>query len=197
LHNVGITALELLGLGFGSFALGSLTSSLWIWTGERNVAALPNLKKVYKAVAEKDMVWLRRSVLVVLCTDLAVNKALVVLRPNSQGSCLSFSLDSNQSEKVTTEKQTTHESLRYSPASPLGWYRDLYSMPHSRIHPLLGPHSRCRPPPHMEQSFNPSPPHSSLRNVRKQPPSLIGLLRLSPPSKLSTPLLTRGAPLDR
>jgi hypothetical protein len=62
--------LELLGLGPGSFALGSLTSSLWIWTGERNVAALPNLKKVYKAVAEKDMVWLRRSVLVVLYIDL-------------------------------------------------------------------------------------------------------------------------------
>jgi hypothetical protein len=49
LHNVGIIALELLGLGFGFFALGSLTSTLWIWTG---------LKTVYKAVAEKDMVWL-------------------------------------------------------------------------------------------------------------------------------------------
>jgi hypothetical protein len=48
LHNIGIIALESLGLGFGFFVLGSLTSTLWIWMG---------LKKVYKAVSEKDM-WL-------------------------------------------------------------------------------------------------------------------------------------------
>ena len=51
----GIAALELLGLAFGSFALGSLTSSLWIWTGEMNVVALR--KRVYRAVTQKDMVW--------------------------------------------------------------------------------------------------------------------------------------------
>ena len=56
LHDVGIAALELLGLAFGSFALGSLTSSLWIWTGEMNVVALR--KRVYTAVTQKDMVWL-------------------------------------------------------------------------------------------------------------------------------------------
>ena len=55
LHNVGIAALELLGLAVGSLALGSLTSSLWIWTGERNVMALR--KRVYRAVTQKDMVW--------------------------------------------------------------------------------------------------------------------------------------------
>jgi ATP-binding cassette, subfamily B (MDR/TAP), member 1 len=55
LHNIGIAALELLGLDFGSFALGSLTSSLWIWTGEMNVMALR--KRVYRAVTQKDMVW--------------------------------------------------------------------------------------------------------------------------------------------
>jgi hypothetical protein len=55
LHDVGIAALELLGLAVGSLALGSLTSSLWIWTGERNVMALR--KAVYKAVTHKDMVW--------------------------------------------------------------------------------------------------------------------------------------------
>jgi ATP-binding cassette, subfamily B (MDR/TAP), member 1 len=47
--------LELLSLAFGSFALGSLTSSLWIWTGEMNVMALR--KRVYRAVTKKDMVW--------------------------------------------------------------------------------------------------------------------------------------------
>ena len=56
LHDVGTAALELLGLVFGSFALGSLTSSLWIWTGEMNVVALR--KWVYRAVTQKDMVWL-------------------------------------------------------------------------------------------------------------------------------------------
>jgi ATP-binding cassette, subfamily B (MDR/TAP), member 1 len=55
LHNVGIAALELLGLAFGLFALGSLTSSLWIWTGEMNVMAL--CKRVYRAITQKDMVW--------------------------------------------------------------------------------------------------------------------------------------------
>ena len=55
LHDVGIAAPERLGLAVGSLALGSLTSSLWIWTGERNVMALR--KAVYKAVAHKDIVW--------------------------------------------------------------------------------------------------------------------------------------------
>jgi ATP-binding cassette subfamily B (MDR/TAP) protein 1 len=55
LHNVGIAALELLALAFGSFALASLTSSLWIWTGERNVMALR--KRVYTAVTQKEMAW--------------------------------------------------------------------------------------------------------------------------------------------
>ena len=55
LNNVGIAALELLALALGSFALASLTSSLWIWTGEYNVMALR--KCVYSAVTKKDMVW--------------------------------------------------------------------------------------------------------------------------------------------
>jgi ATP-binding cassette subfamily B (MDR/TAP) protein 1 len=55
LHDVGITALKLLGLAVGLLALGSLTSSLWIWTSERNVMVLR--KAVYKAAAHKDMVW--------------------------------------------------------------------------------------------------------------------------------------------
>ncbi|TFK31897.1 ABC transporter type 1, transmembrane domain-containing protein, partial [Crucibulum laeve] len=55
LRGVGIAALELLGLAVGSLALGSLTSSLWIWTGEMNVMALR--KAVYVAVTKKDMVW--------------------------------------------------------------------------------------------------------------------------------------------
>ncbi|KII91881.1 hypothetical protein PLICRDRAFT_104545 [Plicaturopsis crispa FD-325 SS-3] len=55
LQGVGLAALELLGLGVGALALSSITSSLWIWTGERNVMALR--KRVYAAVTNKDMVW--------------------------------------------------------------------------------------------------------------------------------------------
>jgi ATP-binding cassette, subfamily B (MDR/TAP), member 1 len=55
LRNVGIAALELLSLAVGSCALGSLTSCLWISTGERNIMALR--RKVYKAVTQKDMIW--------------------------------------------------------------------------------------------------------------------------------------------
>lgn len=55
LHTVGIGSLELIGLSIGSIALGSLTSGLWISTGEHNVM---NLRKyVYAAVTSKDMNW--------------------------------------------------------------------------------------------------------------------------------------------
>lgn len=55
LHDVGMTAIELLALAVGALALSSLTSSLWIWTGERNLMAVR--KQVYDAVSKKDMVW--------------------------------------------------------------------------------------------------------------------------------------------
>ncbi|KAF5350692.1 hypothetical protein D9756_008502 [Leucocoprinus leucothites] len=55
LQSVGMAALELVGLAVGSLALGSVTSSLWIWTGERNAMAV--CKAVYRSVAQKDMVW--------------------------------------------------------------------------------------------------------------------------------------------
>lgn len=55
LHGVGLAALELVGLAAGALALSSLTSCLWIWTGECNAMALR--KKVYAAVTAKDMVW--------------------------------------------------------------------------------------------------------------------------------------------
>lgn len=55
LHGVGLAALELVGLAAGALALSSITSSLWIWTGERNLRAVR--KKVYAAVTQKDMVW--------------------------------------------------------------------------------------------------------------------------------------------
>ncbi|THH28864.1 hypothetical protein EUX98_g5322 [Antrodiella citrinella] len=55
LHDVGITALELLALAIGALSLSSLTSSLWIWTGERNLMQVR--KHVYAAVSKKDMVW--------------------------------------------------------------------------------------------------------------------------------------------
>lgn len=55
LHGIGIAAIELAALAGGALALGSVTSSLWIWTGERNVNALR--KRIYSAVIKKDMVW--------------------------------------------------------------------------------------------------------------------------------------------
>lgn len=55
LRGVGLAAVELVGLAVGSLALGSVTSALWIWTGETNVMALR--KAVYAAVTRKDMVW--------------------------------------------------------------------------------------------------------------------------------------------
>lgn len=55
LHDVGVGSLILLGLAVGSIALGSVTSGLWISTGEHNVI---NLRKhIYTAVASKDMTW--------------------------------------------------------------------------------------------------------------------------------------------
>ncbi|TCD65298.1 hypothetical protein EIP91_002823 [Steccherinum ochraceum] len=55
LHDVGMTAVELLALAVGALALSSLTSCLWIWTGERNLMAVR--KQVYEAVSKKDMIW--------------------------------------------------------------------------------------------------------------------------------------------
>lgn len=55
LHKTRMGALELLGLAFGAFLMSSITSSLWIWTGERNLVAVR--KRVYHAVTRKDLVW--------------------------------------------------------------------------------------------------------------------------------------------
>lgn len=55
LHDVGIAALELLALGVGALALASITSSLWIWTGERNAVAVR--RTLYRSLEKKDMFW--------------------------------------------------------------------------------------------------------------------------------------------
>jgi ATP-binding cassette subfamily B (MDR/TAP) protein 1 len=55
LHSMGLAALELALLAGGALTLSSITSSLWIWTGEYNVMALR--KRVYDAVTRKDMLW--------------------------------------------------------------------------------------------------------------------------------------------
>jgi len=55
LRSIGLAALELLGLAVGSVALGSVTSSLWIWTGEQN--AMQVRKAAYRAIAQKDIAW--------------------------------------------------------------------------------------------------------------------------------------------
>ncbi|KAJ4474968.1 P-loop containing nucleoside triphosphate hydrolase protein [Lentinula aciculospora] len=55
LHNVGIAALELLGLAVGSFVLSAITSSLWIWTGEHNVREVR--RRVFGSVISQEMKW--------------------------------------------------------------------------------------------------------------------------------------------
>jgi len=55
LGDVGIAALQLIGLAAGALALGSLTSCLWIWIGETNAMALR--KAIYVAVSQKDLTW--------------------------------------------------------------------------------------------------------------------------------------------
>ena len=55
LHGVGTAALELICLAAGALALSSITSSLWIYTGELNARALRT--RVYDAVTRKDMAW--------------------------------------------------------------------------------------------------------------------------------------------
>ncbi|KAF9225024.1 hypothetical protein BS17DRAFT_752105 [Gyrodon lividus] len=58
LHGVGLAALELVALGLGALLMSSVTSSLWIWTGEYNIIELR--KKVYQAVVHKEMDWFDR-----------------------------------------------------------------------------------------------------------------------------------------
>ena len=60
LRSVGIASLELLALGVASLALASLTSFLWIWTGEINVLALR--RRVFWAVRAKEMSWFDKNV---------------------------------------------------------------------------------------------------------------------------------------
>jgi ATP-binding cassette subfamily B (MDR/TAP) protein 1 len=55
LRDVGIAALQLIGLAAGALALGSLTSCLWIWIGETNAMTLR--KAIYVAVSQKNLTW--------------------------------------------------------------------------------------------------------------------------------------------
>ena len=58
LHGVGLAALELVALGFGALVMSSLTSCLWISTGECNVIELR--RKVYHAVVHNQIEWFDR-----------------------------------------------------------------------------------------------------------------------------------------
>ncbi|KIK56442.1 hypothetical protein GYMLUDRAFT_230291 [Collybiopsis luxurians FD-317 M1] len=55
LHDVGVVALQLLGLAVGSFVLSAITSSLWIWTGEINVREVR--RRVFGSVISQEMKW--------------------------------------------------------------------------------------------------------------------------------------------
>jgi len=58
LHGVGLAAIELVALGFAALVMSSVTSSLWIWTGEHNVVELR--RQVYRAVVHMQMEWFDR-----------------------------------------------------------------------------------------------------------------------------------------
>jgi ATP-binding cassette subfamily B (MDR/TAP) protein 1 len=117
LHKVGIAALELLALAIGSFVLGSVTSSLWIWTGERNVMALR--KRVYSAVTRKDMIWFDTK----MGAEATVQSADGEQGPLGAGGLMSkftrfvLTLFCSYSSYVTfsPEKQTTYAQHRLSP----------------------------------------------------------------------------------
>ncbi|KAJ7074574.1 P-loop containing nucleoside triphosphate hydrolase protein [Mycena amicta] len=55
IQRITAAALQLVGLAVGSFLLSSLTSYLWITTGENNVLALR--KCVYASIAARDLEW--------------------------------------------------------------------------------------------------------------------------------------------
>lgn len=58
LHGVGLAALQLVALGLGALVMSSVTSGLWISTGEWNVIELR--RKVYHAVVHNQLVWFDR-----------------------------------------------------------------------------------------------------------------------------------------
>lgn len=55
LRGVGLSALELLALAVSALVLSSVTSSLWIATGEKNLRALR--RRAYHVITNKEMVW--------------------------------------------------------------------------------------------------------------------------------------------
>lgn len=55
LRGVGLSALELLALAVAALVLSSVTSSLWIATGEQNLRALR--RSAYRVITNKEMVW--------------------------------------------------------------------------------------------------------------------------------------------
>lgn len=55
LHGVGMAAIELVALSISALVMSSITSSLWISTGEHNVVELRRL--VYQSVVNKEMSW--------------------------------------------------------------------------------------------------------------------------------------------
>ena len=55
LRGVGLSALELLALAVAALVLSSVTSSLWIATGEKNLRALR--RRAYHVITNKEMLW--------------------------------------------------------------------------------------------------------------------------------------------
>ena len=177
LHKVGNAALQLMALAVGSFVLGSVTSSLWIWTGERNVMALR--KRVYKAVTQKDMVWFDTK----MGAESTVQSADGEQGPLGAGGlmskftrfvvqmshvlcCFEKHLFFSQRNRRRTHRIIT--SIRDAPPIP----HNLHNMSHPRLYPFLVPnahHPLRRPPPHFRSSPLPiprlTPPRSRAHRI--------------------------------
>lgn len=55
MHDMGIVALELVGLAGGALALSGVMSSLWLWVGERIVMRVRH--RVFTAITSREMEW--------------------------------------------------------------------------------------------------------------------------------------------
>lgn len=156
LRGVGLAALELIGLAVGSLALGSITSSLWIWTGEVNVMALR--KAVYDAVTHKDIVWFDSHM---GATDAAVQSDGD--SPIGAGGLMAKFTKSVVLSHRIVPANTPLQGNRRRPNGDVSriWHprsipHHMRHLPHPRFHPLLGTHP-CHPICSSTPSVHPKP----------------------------------------
>ncbi|KAJ7912517.1 P-loop containing nucleoside triphosphate hydrolase protein [Mycena leptocephala] len=105
------SALQLIGLAIGSFMLSSLTSYLWILTGEHNVLELR--KRVYASIAAKDMMWFdtKETDEVRSASSLATGRVIEYLTTCITCLILAFSRSPSLPSTVKAFNAASHEQL--------------------------------------------------------------------------------------